>query len=66
MVNKILGKPCKVDKTGRLYLPQEVRDLLGIKKDGEDEVYFKLFNDKIIIGKAKVKYEFIDEIIKLK
>ncbi|MFX0185952.1 MAG: hypothetical protein ACFE95_22940 [Candidatus Hodarchaeota archaeon] len=35
--------------------------LLNLKPN--DEVFFKVDKDKIIIGKALIKYELIDEII---
>ena len=58
---KLLGKPRPIDSRNRVTLPPEVLKLLGLKPN--DEVFFKVNEDKIIIGKALVKYELIDEII---
>jgi len=58
---KLLGKPRPLDDRNRVSLPPEVIELLKLKPD--DEVFFRLDNGKIIIGKALVKYELIDQII---
>jgi AbrB family looped-hinge helix DNA binding protein len=60
-MDKLLGKPRQIDNRNRITLPSELLKLLDLKPG--DEVYFKLREGKINIGKALVKYEFIDEII---
>ena len=61
---KLLGKPRQIDNRNRITLPPELLKLLDLKPG--DEVFFKVNEDKIIMGKALVKYEFIDEIINRK
>jgi bifunctional DNA-binding transcriptional regulator/antitoxin component of YhaV-PrlF toxin-antitoxin module len=61
---KLLGKPRPIDSRNRVSLPSEVIKLLDLKPS--DEVFFKVNEGKIIMGKALVKYEFIDEIISRK
>ena len=63
-MEKLLGKPRQIDNRNRVTLPPEVLKLLDLKPN--DEVFFKVNEDKIIMGKALVKYEFIDEIISKK
>jgi len=63
-MEKLLGKPRQIDNRNRITLPPEVLKLLELKPN--DEVFFKLNEGKIIIGKALVKYQFIDEIISRK
>jgi bifunctional DNA-binding transcriptional regulator/antitoxin component of YhaV-PrlF toxin-antitoxin module len=63
-MEKLLGKPRQIDNRNRVTLPPEVLKLLDLKPN--DEVFFKVNEDKIIMGKALVKYEFIDEIISRK
>ena len=58
---KLLGKPRLIDNRNRITLPSEVLKLLDLKPN--DEVFFKVDKDKIIMGKALIKYELIDEII---
>jgi AbrB family looped-hinge helix DNA binding protein len=58
---KLLGKPRPIDSRNRISLPSEVIKQLDLKPG--DQVFFKVNQGKIIIGKALVKYEFIDEII---
>ncbi len=60
-MGKLLGKPRPLDSRNRVTLPQEVLDLLKIKPN--DEIFFRLDNGKITMGKALIKYEFIDEIL---
>ncbi|MBU0497920.1 MAG: AbrB/MazE/SpoVT family DNA-binding domain-containing protein [Candidatus Thermoplasmatota archaeon] len=60
-MNKILGKPRPLDSRNRVTLPPELLDLLKMKPN--DEIFFKIENGKIILGKALIKYELIDEII---
>jgi bifunctional DNA-binding transcriptional regulator/antitoxin component of YhaV-PrlF toxin-antitoxin module len=57
---KLLGKPRSIDSRNRVVLPPEVIKLLDLIPN--DEVYFKVDHSKIILGKALIKYEFIDEI----
>lgn len=59
-MGKILGKPRPLDSRNRVTIPSEVIDLLKLKPN--DEVFFRLDDGKITMGKAIVKYEFIDEI----
>jgi AbrB family looped-hinge helix DNA binding protein len=61
-MEKLLGKPRQIDNRNRITLPPELLKLLDLKPG--DEVFFKVKEDKIIIGKALIKYEFIDEITK--
>ena len=61
---KLLGKPRPIDSRNRVSLPPEVIKLLDLKPG--DEIFFKVNEGKIIMGKALVKYEFIDEIISRK
>ncbi len=63
-MEKLLGKPRQIDKRNRITLPPELLKLLDLKSG--DEVFFKVSKDKIIMGKALIKYKFIDEIIKKK
>jgi len=63
-MEKLLGKPRQIDNRNRITLPPEILKLLDLKPG--DEVYFKIKDNKIIMGKALVKYEFIDEIINKK
>ena len=58
---KLLGKPRSIDSRNRITLPPEVLKLLNLKPN--DEVFFKVDKDKIIMGKALIKYDLIDEII---
>ena len=58
---KLLGKPRPLDSRNRITLPNEVLKLLNLKPN--DEVFFKVNDSKIIIGKALIKYELFDEII---
>jgi len=60
-MTKLLGKPRPIDSRNRVSLPPEVIKLLDLK--ARDEVFFKVNEGKIIMGKALVKYEFVDEII---
>ncbi|KYK29628.1 hypothetical protein AYK20_05140 [Thermoplasmatales archaeon SG8-52-1] len=60
-MKELLGKPRQIDNRNRITLPPEILKLLDLKPG--DEVYFKIKDNKIIMGKALVKYEFIDEII---
>jgi AbrB family looped-hinge helix DNA binding protein len=63
-MEKLLGKPRQIDDRNRITLPPELLKLLNLKPG--DEVFFKLKDNKITIGKALVKYDFIDEIINRK
>lgn len=63
-MEKLLGKPRQIDNRNRITLPPKLLKLLDLKPG--DEVFFKVSEDKIIMGKALVKYEFIDEIINKK
>ena len=60
-MGKLLGKPRQIDGRNRVTLPPEVLKLLDLKPN--DEVFFKVNEGRIIMGKALVKYELIDEII---
>ncbi|MBE3136658.1 MAG: AbrB/MazE/SpoVT family DNA-binding domain-containing protein [Thermoplasmata archaeon] len=60
-MGKLLGKPRQLDSRNRVTLPPEVLDLLKLKSN--DEVFFRLDEGKIVMGKALIKYEFIDEIL---
>ena len=63
-MEKLLGKPRQIDDRNRITLPPELLKLLNLKPG--DEVFFKLKDNKITMGKALVKYDFIDEIINRK
>ena len=63
-MKKLLGKPRQIDNRNRITLPPEILKLLDLKPG--DEVYFKIKDNNITMGKALVKYEFIDEIINRK
>jgi AbrB family looped-hinge helix DNA binding protein len=63
-MEKLLGKPRQIDNRNRITLPAQILELLNLKPG--DEVYFKIKDNKITMGKALVKYEFIDEIINRK
>ena len=63
-MEKLLGRPRQIDSRNRVTLPPEVLKLLNLKP--KDEVFFKVDEGKIIMGKALIKYEFIDEIIGIK
>jgi AbrB family looped-hinge helix DNA binding protein len=63
-MEKLLGKPRQIDNRNRITLPPDILKLLDLKPG--DEVYFKLKDNKITMGKALVRYEFIDEIINRK
>lgn len=58
---KLLGKPRQIDNRNRITIPPEVLKLLNLKPN--DEVFFRVNDGKIVMGKALVKYELIDEII---
>ncbi len=58
---KLLGKPRPIDSRNRITIPSEVLKLLDLKPN--DEVFFRINEGKIVMGKAMIKYEFIDEII---
>ena len=60
-MSKLLGKPRTLDSRNRITLPPELLELLKLKPN--DEIFFKIEEGKIILGKALVKYELIDEII---
>ena len=60
-MGKLLGKPRPLDSRNRVTIPPEVIDLLKLKPN--DEIFFRLDDEKITMGKAIVKYEFIDEIL---
>jgi len=60
-MSKLLGKPRPLDSRNRVTLSPEILDLLKLRPN--DEVFFRLDNGKIIMGKALVKYELIDEIL---
>jgi len=60
-MGRLLGKPRPLDSRNRVTLPPEVLELLKIKPN--DEVFFRLDEGKITVGKALIKYEFIDEIL---
>ncbi|HVQ01580.1 MAG TPA: AbrB/MazE/SpoVT family DNA-binding domain-containing protein [Candidatus Thermoplasmatota archaeon] len=60
-MGRLLGKPRPLDSRNRVTLSAEVLDLLKLKPN--DEVFFRLDNGKITMGKALVKYELIDEIV---
>lgn len=63
-MEKLLGKPRQIDSRNRVTLPPEVLKLLNLKPN--DEVFFRVSEGKIIMGKALIKYELIDEIIGIK
>lgn len=60
-MGKLLGKPRPLDSRNRVTLPPEVLDLL--KLNPNDEIFFRLDEGKITIGKALIKYELIDQIL---
>jgi hypothetical protein len=60
-MGRLLGKPRPLDSRNRVTLSPEILDLLKLKQN--DEVFFRLDNGKITMGKALVKYELIDEIV---
>ena len=60
-MGRLLGKPRPLDSRNRVTLSPEVLNLLKLKPN--DEVFFRLDNGKITMGKALVKYELIDEIL---
>jgi AbrB family looped-hinge helix DNA binding protein len=59
---KLLGKPRLIDSRNRVTLPPEVLKLLDLRPN--DEVFFRVNEGKIIMGKALVKYELIDDILR--
>lgn len=63
-MEKLLGKPRQIDSRNRVTLPPEVLKLLNLKPN--DEVFFRVSDGKITMGKALIKYELIDEIIGIK
>ena len=60
-MDKLLGRPRPVDSRNRISLPPQILEILNLKPN--DYAFFRIENNKIIIGKALVKYEFIDQII---
>jgi bifunctional DNA-binding transcriptional regulator/antitoxin component of YhaV-PrlF toxin-antitoxin module len=60
-MGQLLGKPRQLDSRNRVTLPPEVLDLLKLKPN--DEIFFRLDDGKITMGKALIKYEFIDEML---
>lgn len=60
-MGKLLGKPRPLDSRNRVTLPPEILDLLKLKPN--DEIFFRLDDGKIVMGKALIKYELIDEVL---
>ncbi len=60
-MGKLLGKPRPLDSRNRVTLPPEVLELLKLKPN--DEIFFRLDDEKITMGKALVKYELIDRLL---
>jgi bifunctional DNA-binding transcriptional regulator/antitoxin component of YhaV-PrlF toxin-antitoxin module len=60
-MGKLLGKPRPLDSRNRVTLPPEVLELLKLKPN--DEIFFRLDDGKITMGKALVKYELIDHLL---
>jgi AbrB family looped-hinge helix DNA binding protein len=56
---ELLGRPRQIDERNRITLPAQVMELLNLKPN--DEIYFKFNDGKIILGKAHLKYEYIEE-----
>ena len=63
-MGKLLGKPRPLDSRNRVTIPPEGMNLLKLKPN--DEIFFRLDDGKITMGKAIVKYELIDEILGVK
>jgi len=63
-MGRLLGKPRPLDSRNRVTLPPEVLNLLKLKPN--DEIFFKLDDGRITMGKALIKYELIDEILSQK
>lgn len=59
-MKKLLSKPRHMDRRNRISLPPQVLEILNLKP--MDYVFFKIENNKTIIGKALIKYELIDQI----
>ena len=59
-MTEFIGKPRQIDARNRITLPAQIMEMLKLKPN--DEIYFKIANGRIIMGKALVKYEFIEEI----
>jgi len=60
-MSKLLGKPRPLDSRNRVTLPPEVLEVLKLKPN--DEIFFRLDDGKITMGKALVKYELIDHLL---
>ena len=50
-----------MDDRNRVTLPPKVIKLLGLKIG--DDIFFKLNGGKITMGKALIRYEFIEDIV---
>lgn len=59
-MTEMIGKPRVIDSRHRITLPPKVLRLLNLKPN--DEVFFRIEQGKLIMGKALVKYEFIDKV----
>ena len=60
-MGELLGKPRQMDDRNRVTLPPKVIKLLDLKIG--DDIFFKLNDGKITMGKALIKYEYIEDII---
>ena len=60
-MGEILGKPRQMDDRNRVTLPPKVIKLLDLKIG--DDIFFKLNSGKITMGKALIKYEYIEDIV---
>ena len=60
----IIGKPLKMDERHRITLPQKLIKALDLKPG--DEIYFKRNGNKICVGKAIVKYDFVEDFMNYK
>jgi len=58
-----LEKPCLIDKRNRVTLPRDVIRLLDIKRN--DYLCFFKDNNRVIVGKAKISYEYIEDVDKI-
>lgn len=59
-MGQLLGRPRQIDGRKRITLSAEVMKLLNLKIG--DEIFFQVNSGKIVMGKALIKYELIDEI----
>ena len=60
-MDKILGRTYPIDARNRVVIPKDVMRLLELKP--KDLVFFRRDDNRVVLGKAIIKYEFIEDVI---